>query len=179
MPPSCKVTVLRGACDETLGSELAVEVKVTSSEVKTQIRCIVSINWTHSWKDMMPRGLTEVEASGRLFAIRGQYRRPGEPGVCGTRGTHDLCLIFLLLRLRRRTRFFLHLALILNNYLELARWMQSMCNEPGSYLVRRWVFAWRLKKGKMGSWGSRGGLNYKYLLGSPGHEGRSPVGYVR
>lgn len=26
--------------------------------------------------------------------------------------THDLALIFLLLRLRRRTRFFLHLALI-------------------------------------------------------------------
>jgi hypothetical protein len=28
--------------------------------------------------------------------------------------TYDLALIFLLLRLRRRTRFFLHLALILN-----------------------------------------------------------------
>lgn len=28
--------------------------------------------------------------------------------------TYDLALVFLLLRLRRRTRFFLHLALIFN-----------------------------------------------------------------
>lgn len=30
----------------------------------------------------------------------------------GAGGTHDLALIFLLLRFKRRTRFFLHLALI-------------------------------------------------------------------
>lgn len=30
--------------------------------------------------------------------------------------TYDLALIFLLLRLRRRTRFFLHLALIVNDW---------------------------------------------------------------
>lgn len=34
--------------------------------------------------------------------------------VWRTENTDDLALIFLLLRLRRRTRFFLHLALILN-----------------------------------------------------------------
>jgi len=32
--------------------------------------------------------------------------------------TYDLALIFLLLRFRRRTRFFLHLALILNGSCE-------------------------------------------------------------
>jgi hypothetical protein len=31
------------------------------------------------------------------------------------RVTHDLALVFLLLRLRRRTRFFLHFALILDH----------------------------------------------------------------
>lgn len=31
-------------------------------------------------------------------------------------GTYERALIFLLLRLRRRTRFFLHLALIVNDW---------------------------------------------------------------
>lgn len=35
-------------------------------------------------------------------------------GNCGIASTHDLALVFLLLRLRRRTLFFLHLALILS-----------------------------------------------------------------
>ena len=37
----------------------------------------------------------------------------GQIGMCGKK-TYDLALIFLLLRLRRRVRFFFHLALILN-----------------------------------------------------------------
>lgn len=41
------------------------------------------------------------------------------------RMTYDLALIFLLLRFRRRTRFFLHLALILNVSYEAGLAMMS------------------------------------------------------
>ena len=46
----------------------------------------------------------------RLFA---SWMVSDSNGTNGDGTTYDLALIFLLLRLRRRTRFFLHLALIL------------------------------------------------------------------
>lgn len=46
----------------------------------------------------------------RLFAVK-MVSDSHDVGRNGA--TYDLALIFLLLRLRRRTRFFLHLALIL------------------------------------------------------------------
>lgn len=41
---------------------------------------------------------------------------PGSSEILSFVGTYDLALIFLLLRLRRLTRFFLHLALIVNDW---------------------------------------------------------------
>lgn len=46
----------------------------------------------------------------RLFAAR---LVSDSNDISRSGATYDLALIFLLLRLRRRTRFFLHLALIL------------------------------------------------------------------
>lgn len=41
---------------------------------------------------------------------------PGSSEILFVLETYDLALIFLLLRLRRLTRFFLHLALIVNDW---------------------------------------------------------------
>ncbi|KAL2787315.1 hypothetical protein BJX66DRAFT_311210 [Aspergillus keveii] len=51
-----------------------------------------------------------MEGASCLFAILTVRHIPIR--VHGIGDTHDLALIFLRLRLRRRTRFFLHLALI-------------------------------------------------------------------
>jgi len=47
----------------------------------------------------------------RLLAV-GLLERGSQ--LCNRGGTYERALTFLLLRLRRRTRFFLHLALILS-----------------------------------------------------------------
>jgi hypothetical protein len=64
------------------------------------------------------RGVTQIDGDwlrsrrgGHLFARGAVSARPGQSSNGGE--TYDLALIFLLLRLRRRTRFFLHFALIL------------------------------------------------------------------
>lgn len=55
----------------------------------------------------MNRGESFISCEDKLVPMYLTIEVQEVPG-----GTHDLALIFLLLRLRRRTRFFLHLALI-------------------------------------------------------------------
>lgn len=48
--------------------------------------------------------------------VDGPARYVDDDARLQTRMTYDLALVFLLLRLRRRTRFFLHLALIFDRW---------------------------------------------------------------
>ena len=57
----------------------------------------------------------------------------GRRGEVGSK-TYERALIFLLLRLRRRTRFFLHLALILTSQLEVV--VSGTCSDDVAQGVR-------------------------------------------
>lgn len=62
--------------------------------------------------------MTVFEETSRLFAVKIVSTRAvdGEVALaCARKKTYLRALTFLLLRLRRRTRFFLHFALIFDN----------------------------------------------------------------
>lgn len=61
-------------------------------------------------------GVRPSGASCLLPVMSVSHLIPGSSEILFVLETYDLALIFLLLRLRRLTRFFLHLALIVNDW---------------------------------------------------------------
>lgn len=82
---------------------------VTTTVEERQSLCVVvmALLLCSSWREV---------AWCELFTCCGGVSRRSWGVILARQKTYDLALIFLLLRLRRRTRFFLHLALIVNDW---------------------------------------------------------------